>query len=75
MNPYGIMETLDRLISTFVPPLRDMGVMLSQEVTLNIWGSNQLIPVSSAAILAYVLPWVDNLGAICAGLADFLDVL
>ena len=75
MNPDGILERVDRLIAVFVPPLASMGDILSQKVTVDVGEGNKVMYLSNAALAAFVMPWVTDLGAILTALADFLDAL
>ena len=71
-----MLEQLDGLIAAFVTPLQGMGFFLAQDVTLTIPGSNGgTMPLSTAALTGFLMPWVDNLGAILTALAKFLDFL
>jgi len=71
-----MLESIDGLIAGFVPPLQQMGYLLSEQVNLIIPGSNQAnMTMGTAAALAFILPWVDNLGAICTALAKFMEAL
>ena len=71
----GILGTLDALIQTFVAPLNAMGGLLMQNVTLTLATGPSTMPLSTAALTGFVMPWVNDLGNICFALAKFMAAL
>jgi len=71
-----MLEEIDGLIAAIVPPLQGMAYLLGEQVNLVVPGSNgTTMAMSTAALTAFVMPWVDDLSAILAALARFLDFL
>ncbi len=70
----GILESLDQLAAAFSPSLAQMGTLLSLTVNMPAQYGGPM-PLSTAALTGFVMPWVTNLGAICTGLANFLSAL
>jgi hypothetical protein len=75
MPAQGILESIDQLIAGFVPALTQMGDLLGQFVTISVNGTNQTMPLSTAALTGFISPWVDQLGPICTAIAQFLNAL
>lgn len=67
----GIFESLDQLAAAFAPSLAQMGQLLATNVNM----PSGTMPLSTAALEGFVLPWVNNLGEICIGLANFMNAL
>ena len=70
----GIFEALDQLAAAFAPSLYQMGTLLSLTVNMPAEYGGAM-PLSSAALAGFIGPWVANLGAICMGLANFMNAL
>ncbi len=69
----GILETIDQLIASIVPSLTQMGGLLGAVV--NMPAPYGAMPLSTAALTGFVMPWVNNLGSILTALASFLNSL
>ena len=70
----GIFESLDQLAAAFSPSLMQMGTLLSLTVNMPAQYGGAM-PLSTAALTGFIMPWVNNLGAICIGLANFMNAL
>ena len=69
----GILETIDQLIATFVGPMNQMGTLLGTVV--NMPAPYGAMPLSTAALTGFVMPWVNDLGSILVALSNFLNQL
>jgi len=71
-----MLEQLDNLIATLVGPLQAMGFLLNQQVNLVVPGSNgATMHMGTAALTAFVMPWIDAIGPIITAVSRLLNVL
>jgi len=71
----GVLEEIDKLIGVLEVPLHNMGLILGQKVTVDIGAGNAVMPLSTASLAGFVMPWVNDLGALLIAVANFLDML
>jgi DUF917 family protein len=71
----GLTEAIDRIVAALQTPMDAMGQLLTQIVTININGSNEIMPLSTAALTGFVMPWVNDLGQLLIAISDFLDIV
>ncbi len=74
-NHTGILELIDQLLGVIGVPLGQMGGFLSQIVTIEINNTNQVMPLSTAALTGFVMPFVNELGNLITAIANFIDAL
>jgi len=71
-----MFEQLDNLVDQLVPPLTEMGSLLDQQINLVIPGHNAVAThMGSAALAAFVEPWLNHIGEIITAIARLMQVL
>lgn len=73
--PRGMMEAIDVFIGEIEVPIHQMGLLVGQMVTVDVGMGNQIMPLSSAALLGFIWPWLNGLGGLLVSIANFMDVL
>jgi len=69
-----MLGAIHDLLQTFVVPLNEMGLLVGTTVT----STNPMIngmPLSTAALTGFLMPWVNDLGNILQALAQFAGSL
>ena len=69
-----MLEAIDALIMAITPRLTQMGGALSVVVNMPA-AYGGAMPLSTAALDGFLMPWVNNLGGILQAVATFLDSL
>jgi len=69
-----MLATLDDLLQTFVSPLNNMGLLVGTTIQSPIAQMNNM-PLSTAALAGFLMPWVDELGDILQAVATFVHAL
>jgi hypothetical protein len=69
-----MLQAIHDLIQTFVVPMNDMGLLIGTTVTSTNPAINNM-PLSTAALSGFLMPWVNDLGNIVQALATFLQAL
>lgn len=66
-----MLEALDQIIAAIVPSLTQMGQLLA----INVNMPTGTVPLSTAALEGFVMPWVNNLGDLLQAVSTFLNSL
>lgn len=66
-----MLEALDQIIAALVPSINQMGQLLA----INVNMPTGTVPLSTAALEGFVMPWVNNLGQLLQSVAQFLNSL